>query len=151
MLATLIANIASGEALLALRRTKVALMVYAVVGVLVLIGIAFFLGAAYLFAAARYGAIEAAAGFGAGFIVLGLLVLVIFKLTTGARRRRAVERRKGEVATIVTATALAMLPALAGRKAGLSVLIAPILAIVGYQIYRENSRGKPKGDGRRDD
>lgn len=146
MLATLIANIASGEALLALRRTKVALIVYAIVGALVLLGAAFLIGAAYLFAASRYGAIEAALGFGAGFVVLGVLVLVIFKLTTRSRRRRATERRKGEVATIAAATALAMLPALAGRKAGLSVLVAPILAMVGYQIYRENSRGRPKGD-----
>ncbi|MGE0280759.1 MAG: hypothetical protein AB7P20_09120 [Rhizobiaceae bacterium] len=141
MLATLIANIASGEALLAFRRAKVTFIVYALCAFLALIGFVFLLVGAYLYAAAHFGPIDAAAAFGAGFIGLGLLILIVFKLTTRARRRRATERRKGELATVVAASALALLPALANRKSASTLLIAPLLGILGYRIYKENSRG----------
>jgi len=55
MLATLIANIASGEALLAFRRAKVTFIVYALCAFLALIGFVFLLVGAYLYAAAHFG------------------------------------------------------------------------------------------------
>jgi len=140
MLATLIANIASGETLLALRRAKVALGVYIFVALLALLGLGFLLGAAYLFAAARYGPIEAALGFGAGFLVLALLLVIVFKLVARTRRRSAAERRKGELTTLAVATGLALLPALASKRRGFAIVLAPALAMVGYKIWRENSR-----------
>lgn len=141
MLATLIANIASGEALLAFRRAKVTFIVYALCAFLALIGFVFLLVGAYLYAAAHFGPIDAAAAFGGGFIGLGLVILVVFKLTTRARRRRATERRKGELATVVAASALALLPALANRKSASTLLIAPLFGMLAYRIYKENSRG----------
>lgn len=141
MLATLIANIASGEAVLALRRAKVAFIVYALCAFLALIGLIFLLVGAYLYAAAHFGPIDAAAAFGGGFIGLGLVILIVFKLTTRARRRKAIDRRKGELATVAVATALALLPTLANRKSAGAVLIAPLLGVLGYRIYKENSRG----------
>jgi len=150
MLATLIANIASGEALLTLRRAKVTFIVYLLCGALAFIGIVFLLVAGYLFAANRYGPIEAALGFGAGFVLLGLIILIIFKLTTRSRRRRAVERRKGELATVVAASALALLPMLGSRKSAAGLLVAPLLGILGYRIYKENSRRpRPPAEGDR--
>ena len=143
MLATLIANIASGEALLALRRAKVTFIVYALCAVLALIGLVFLLVGAYLYTAAHIGPIDAAAAFGGGFIGMGLFILIVFKLTTRARRRRAADRRKGELATLAAASALALLPALANKKSATTLLIAPLLGILGYRIYKENSR-KPK-------
>lgn len=143
MLATLIANIASGEALLALRRAKITVIVYLLCAILALTGVIFLLVAAYLLAATRYGTIEAALGFGVGFILLGVLVLIVFKLTTRTRRRRAANRRKDELATVAAATALALLPALANRKSAATLLMVPFLGVLGYRIYRENSP-KPK-------
>ncbi len=146
MLATLIANIASGEALLAFRRAKVTFIVYALCALLALIGFVFLLVGAYLYAAAHFGPIDMAAAFGGGFIGLGLLILIVFKLSTRARRRRAVDRRKGELATLAAASALALLPALANKKSATTLLIAPLLGILGYRIFKENSRSKTPPD-----
>jgi hypothetical protein len=144
MLASLLAAIASGEALASVRRAKLAAIIYAIVLLLAALGLGFLILAGYLYAAAHYGTIEAAVGFGAAFLILSLFVLLVFKLTAGARARREAQRRKSELATVAAASALAILPALASRKSGLGLVLAPLLAAVGYQILKENQR-KPPG------
>lgn len=146
MLASLIGSIASGEALLALRRAKTTAIVYAIVGLLALVGVIFLLIAGYLFAASRFGPIEAALGFGGGFLLLGIVVLIVYNGSLRARQRRRAERRKGEIATVAAASALALLPMLANRRAGLPMLLAPLLGFVGYKIYQENATRRPRFD-----
>lgn len=145
MLASLLAAVASGEALASVRRLKLAVILYSIVAFLALIGVAFLLLAGYLYLASRYGAINAAAGLGGGFLLVGLLILLVYKITAGTRSRREARRRKSEISTVVAATALAVLPALLSRKSALGLAAAPILAAVGYQILRENrpKKGPP--------
>lgn len=138
MLQSLLAAVVSGEALASARRLKLAIILYSIVSLLVLIGTGFLVIAGYLYAASRYGSVEAALGFGAGFLFLGLVILLVFKITAAARARRAARQRKSELSTIAAATALAILPALLSRKSSLGLALAPILAAVGYQIMREN-------------
>ncbi|HEY4193121.1 MAG TPA: hypothetical protein VGM46_10800, partial [Mesorhizobium sp.] len=80
MLASLIAGLASGETAAAIRRARMAAMVYLVAGVAALCGIGFLIGAAFLWTSFRYGSIHAALGFGVGFLVLAGIVVLAFKL-----------------------------------------------------------------------
>lgn len=138
MLASLIASFASGETLLALRRARRAAIAYALGGVAFLCGAGFLLAAFYIWMARRYGTLEAALGFGVSFLVLGVIVLVVHKITTGARAKRVAERRSSEMTTIAVASALAVLPTILRGKAGLGTLAAPAVAALAYAIYREN-------------
>jgi len=140
MLASLLASLASGETVVALRRARRAAVVYLFAGVFLLCGIGFLLGALYIWLAARYGSFETALMFGVGFIVLALIVLLIDRLTARSRRVRAAERRKSDFTAVGIAAALAILPNLVRTRAGAGVLVAPLLAAAGYMIYRENRR-----------
>ncbi|RUM97676.1 hypothetical protein EET67_11460 [Pseudaminobacter arsenicus] len=143
MLASLIASFASGETLLALRRARMAAMAYALAGVAFLCGAGFLVAAFYIWAARRYGGIEAALGFGVGFLVLGAIVLMVHKITTGSRAKRAAQRRSSDMTTIAVASALAVLPTILRGKAGLGTLAAPAVAAIAYAIYRENRPKRP--------
>jgi undecaprenyl pyrophosphate phosphatase UppP len=147
MLASLIASLASGETVVAIRRARRAAIVYLLAGAAGLIGLGFLIGALYIWLAERYGRVETALGFGIGFIVLALLILLIHRLTAGSRAKRAAERRKSDLTAMGVAAALAVLPGLMRSRAGLGTLIAPALAVVAYAIYRENSKPKPDRDG----
>lgn len=138
MLASLIASFASGETLLALRRARRAAIAYALAGVALLCGAGFLVAAFYIWTVRRYGAIEAALGFGLGFLILGAIVLIVHRITTGARARRAAKRRSSDMTTIAVASALAVLPTILRGKAGLGTLAAPAVAALAYAIYREN-------------
>ncbi|MGB3389444.1 MAG: hypothetical protein WBA88_15835 [Pseudaminobacter sp.] len=143
MLASLIASFASGETLLALRRARGAAIAYALAGIAFLCGAGFLLAALYIWMARRYGAIEAALAFGVGFLVIGAIVLVVHKITTGSQARRAAQRRNSDMTTIAVASALAVLPTLLRGKAGLGTLAAPAIAALAYAIYRENRPKRP--------
>jgi undecaprenyl pyrophosphate phosphatase UppP len=147
MLASLIASLASGETVVAIRRARRAAIVYLLASAAGLIGLGFLIGALYIWLAERYGRLESALGFGIGFIVLALLILLIHRLTAGSRAERAAERRKSDLTAMGVAAALAVLPGLMRSRAGLGTLIAPALAVVAYAIYRENSKPKPDRDG----
>jgi undecaprenyl pyrophosphate phosphatase UppP len=147
MLASLIASLASGETVVAIRRARRAAIVYLGAGTAGLCGVGFLIGALYIWISERYGRLETALGFGVGFIVLALLILLIHRLTAGSRARRATERRKSDLAAMGIAAALAALPGLMRSRVGLGALLAPALAVVAYAIYRENSRPKPDRDG----
>jgi len=138
MLASLLASLASGETLQAVRRARRTAIAYLSAGVAGIIGVGFLVGALYIFLSERYGNLETAIGFGVGFIVLALLILLVHRLTAASRARRAAERRKSDLAAMGIATAIAALPTLARSRVGLGALLGPALAVVAYAIYREN-------------
>lgn len=142
MLASLIAAFASGETMRSLRQARKAAIAYALAGVAVLCGLGFLIAAAYIWASRRYGDIEAALGFGAGFLLLAGIVLLVHKLAARSRKRAAARLRSSEFATITTAATLAALPVLLRSKGGLGAMLVPVAAILAYAIYREN---RPSG------
>jgi hypothetical protein len=137
-LASLIAGLASGETVAALRRARLALIAYALSSMAALCGLGFLVGAGYIWVARIHGAVTAALCFGAGFLVLGGLILLIFKLTAGSRRERQVKRRKTDMTAVGVTAALAVLPTLLRGKGGLGALLTPAIAAAAYAIYREN-------------
>ena len=146
MLASLLASLASGETAVAIRRARRAAVVYLLAGVAALCGVGFLIGALYIWLSRRYGSLETALWFGAGFLVIAVAILLIHRLTAGSRARRAAERRKSDLTAVGVAAALAVLPGLLRSRAGIGTLLAPALAVVAYAIYRENSRAKPDSD-----
>lgn len=143
MLASLIAGLASGETAAAMRRARLAAIVYVLAGAAALCGIGFLIAAAFIAAAARYGSIAAALGFGIGFLLLGMLILIVFLLSAGSRKAKREKRRKADMTAIGVTTALTVLPTLLRGKAGLGALLAPAIAAAAYAIYKENT--KPDG------
>jgi predicted membrane channel-forming protein YqfA (hemolysin III family) len=148
MLASLISGFASGETLAAIRRARAAAVVYAVAALAALCGLGFLVGAAYIWTAGRYGSVAASLGFGAGFLVIAGLILLVHRILAGSRARRRAKRRDADLKAIGIAAALAMLPTLLKGKGGLSFILGPAVALAAYAIYRENV--KP-GAGDRDD
>jgi len=149
LLASLLSGFASGETMAAVRRARTAAIVYALAALAALCGLGFLVGAAYIWAAARYGSLAAALGFGVGFLVVAGLVLLIHRLMSGARARREAKRRKTDMKAIGVTAALALLPTLLTKgglkgKGGLGVILAPAVALAAYAIYRENA--KPDAD-----
>ena len=139
MLASLIAAFASGEAMNLVHRAKVATIAYALAALCGLCGLGFLVGAGYIVASRRYGSLEAAIGFGIGFIVLALFILAIRAIAARSRARRA--RRRGvDLAAIAGVAAMSVLPTLLKSRAG---IIAPIVALAAYALYRENLGKKP--------
>ncbi|MBN9244957.1 MAG: hypothetical protein J0I98_19430 [Mesorhizobium sp.] len=140
---SLIAGLASGETAAALRRARLAAIVYACAGLLALVGAGFLVGAFYIWTARRYGPIEAAAGFGIGFLVVAGLILLVFRLSAGSRAKQRERRRKADLTALGVTTALALLPTLARGKGGLGLILGPAAALAAYAIYRENSGHEP--------
>lgn len=146
MLASLIASLASGETLQAIRRARRAAVAYLLAGAAGLCGVGFLVGALYIWLAERYGSLATAIGFGVGFIVLALLILLVHRLTARSRARRVIEKRKSDLTAMGIAAAIAALPTLARSRAGVGALLAPALAVVAYAIYRENTKPRPRRD-----
>jgi hypothetical protein len=144
MLASLIASFASGETALAVRRAKRAAIAYLLAGAAALCGIGFLIGAIYIWASQRYGAIEAALGIGVIFLLSSGVILMVQTTTARIQARRAKERRASDLTTVAVASALAVLPMLLRGKAGLGTVIAPVVALTAYAIYRENRAKTPK-------
>jgi hypothetical protein len=143
MLASLIASFATGETTLALRRTRRAAAAYLAAAIAGLCGTGFLVGAAFIWAAEKYGHLEAALGFGLGFLVLAGLILLLHKLMAGSRAREDQRRRRADMAALGTTAAMAVLPTLLRSKGGIGALLGPVVALAAYAIYRENH--KPDG------
>ncbi|RWB72984.1 MAG: phage holin family protein [Mesorhizobium sp.] len=146
-LVSLISALASGEAMAALQRARIAAILYGLAAIFALCGVGFLIGAAYIWLAARYGPLAASLGFGIGFLVFAGLIIVIHKLTASARAKRRARRRQADMTAVGVTAALALLPALARSKGGLAAIAAPALAVVAYAIYRENTRPPPPRQG----
>jgi hypothetical protein len=144
MLASLVSGFASGETVAAIRRARTAAIVYALAALAGLCGLGFLVAAAYIWAADRYGAMAAALGFGAGFLVIAGLIVLIHQISVGSRSRRMARRRNADMTAIGITAALAVLPTLFKGKGGLGVVLGPAAALVAYAIYRENV--KPRSD-----
>jgi len=145
MLTTLITGLVSGEAAESLGRMRKALVMYIIAGVLLLCGVTFLLLAAFIAAARRFGAIEAALGFGGAFVLIALLVLLIHRLSARSKAKKAAHRRQSEMAAVASAAAVAALPTLLSSSKGRSAaLLAPALAALGWAIWRENTRTRRK-------
>ncbi|MBE7184804.1 MAG: hypothetical protein INR68_10395 [Methylobacterium mesophilicum] len=143
MLGSLILGTASAEAGIAVKRLKAAFAAYALGGVLVLLGLGFLLLAAYAWTAERYGPIHAALGFGGGFLVLGAILILAYRVSSARRRRLDEARRAAEARSLATTAAITTLPAaLASRQTVPLIGLAGAFA-VGYAIFRENRRLRP--------
>lgn len=152
MLSALLTSIFSGEAVLAVRRIRVAVIAYAIVAVFALCAAGFLIAAAFIYFSRRYGTLEAALGFGGGFALLAIIVLLVFRITAHARVKRRARRHRGELASIAAASALAMLPALIRGKGLLGLIGLPLATLLATQIYRENApRGGRDNDEKSDD
>jgi hypothetical protein len=149
LLASLISGFASGETAAAMRRARTAAIVYVLATLAALCGLGFLVGAADIWAAARYGSLAAALGFGASFLVIAGLVLLIHLLMSGARARREARRRKADMKAIGITAALAVLPALLKGKGGLGIILGPAVALAAYAIYRENVKPDDPDEGER--
>ncbi|QKC81456.1 hypothetical protein [Mesorhizobium sp. NZP2077] len=147
LLASLLSGFASGETVAAIRRARTAAIVYALAALAAFCGLGFLVGAAYIWATARYGSFAAALGFGVGFLVIAGLVLLIHRLMSGARARRAARRRNADMKALGITAALAVLPTLLKGKGGLGVILGPAVALAAYAIYRENVKPDDPGAG----
>ncbi len=137
-IASLIAGFASGETVAALRRARGAAIAYVLAGLAGLCGLGFLIGAGYIWAARRYGPLEASIGFGIGFLVLSGLILIIFRLSGESRVARRSRRRNADMTAMGVTAAIAALPMLLRSKGGLGAVLGPAAALVAYAIYREN-------------
>lgn len=146
MLGSLIAGLASGETVAAMRRARTAAMVYLAAAALACVGLGFLLAAAFIWAEQRFGPIEAALGFGIGFLVTGGIVMLAYRLGAASRARRQARRRKADFTALGVTALAALLPSLVRSKPGPGLLLGPLAAIVAYAIYRENAH-PPKDDG----
>lgn len=144
MLASLIASMATSEAGLAVGRARRTATAYLAAGVFGVCGIGFLVGAAYVWAAHKFGHVQAALGFGVGFLVIAGLIVLFHKISGSARAREEKQRRRGDLATLGAAAAMSAMPALLRSKGGIGALMGPAVALVAYQIYRENR--KPNGN-----
>jgi len=142
----LLASLASGETVLALKRARRMATIYLIAIITGSIGAGFLVGAAYIWTARKLGSLEAALVFGAVFIVSSLIILLVFKLTSGPRARRASQQRKSDLTAFATAAGIAVLPSLLRRPMGVTAILVPGLAVIAYAIYRENMRKGDKDD-----
>lgn len=137
MLARLVAAVTAGEFTAYLAGLRQRLIFYALAAIFALCGIGFFIGAGYIATERRIGGFYASIWFGVGFIILAILTFVILRIVSAARARRAARRRGADVRALAGTAAIALLPALLSRSPLL--VLAPLAAVLGYGIYRENS------------
>ncbi|OJU35160.1 MAG: hypothetical protein BGN94_01220 [Rhizobiales bacterium 68-8] len=136
MLFSLIASVVTAEAADRARRSVVA---YVAGAILAVAGIGFLVGAGYIATARRIGDLEACLAFGAGFLVLAMLVVVIQRLVSRMRARQAAERRRRELAEIAAAATAGMVGSKGGVFTGLA---ASLLTGFVLGLYRENRRDR---------
>lgn len=143
VLLSLIGSIATGEATDALARARRAAATYLLAAILLVLGLVFLLIAAFIASARKIGALEASLWFGGGFLVVGLLIVLIHRLASKARARRIARKRQSEIKSVVSAAAVALVPALLASRTGSLAILAPLAATLGYGVWKENSRRRP--------
>lgn len=146
MLGSLLAGLISGETALAVKRARRAAVFYAVAGVFLACGIGFLIGAAYIWTAARYGALEAALGFGGGFVLLALLVLLVHRLGGRSRAKKAADRRRADLTSLGVTAAVAVLPVLLRNRTAVGALTAAAASIAALYVIRENTPDRDDPD-----
>jgi uncharacterized membrane protein (DUF485 family) len=140
VIGSLIAAFLSGEAGLAIERTKRAAVAYAIAGILALVGVIFLLIAAYAYAAREFGPITAALGFGIGFVLIGGIVIAVHQIRARIEQKRIAARRKKDLAGLGATAAIAAIPTLlqgrGGKASGAAALILPAAITVAIALYR---------------
>lgn len=142
-LTSLLVSFLTGEAGTLAKQLRGAAIAYGLALLGALVGLCFLLLAAYLWAAERFGPIQAALGFGVGFLALASVVLISYRLMGRKRARRRAARRKSDLTALAIASSIAALPGLLRSKEGIGALLGPIAALFAYAVYRENFPPKP--------
>jgi len=137
MLATLIASMASGEIMDSIRRAKSAVVAYLMAAIAILVGVGFLIAAAFSWIADTYGTVYTALGFGGVFILLAIIIIVAHRMGERSQKRLAMQRRSHDFKAMAQTAAMVVVPALIARG-GVGGIAAPLLALLGYGIYREN-------------
>jgi uncharacterized BrkB/YihY/UPF0761 family membrane protein len=138
----LVTAIATGEATDAMARARRTAIVYLIAGLLGLCGLMFLLVAAFIATAQKIGPLDAALWFGGGFLAVSIVIFITYRIMSAIRARRVAERRKNEVKSVVSAAAIALLPTLLASRGGSIALLGPALGLLGFAVYRENSRSR---------
>ena len=146
-LASLLVSFVTGEAGTIARQVRGALIAYGLALLGALIGMCFLVLAAYLWAARRFGSIEAALGFGIGFVVIAAVIFTSYRLMEKKRARRRARRRKSDFTALALAAGVAALPELLRSKQGIGALLGPLAALFAFAVYRENFPSKPDDPG----
>lgn len=139
MIGTLIASVATGEVKTVLDRVKRTVLAFTISGLCFLIAIIFLMIAGTLWLAHRLGPIEATLSVGIGFLVVGIVVLILHRLTSSTKSKVAKRRRDDDLRKAAIATGIAILPTLLRGRTGRAALLAPAAGAVAYVLYRENS------------
>ncbi|QZZ37335.1 hypothetical protein KW403_06205 [Nitratireductor kimnyeongensis] len=122
---------------------KVATGFYALAALLGLFGLGFLVLAGFIAASREWGVLEASLGFGIAFVAMALVVLVSLKVWTRIQVRRARRRRVSDAGVLAGTAALTLLPSVLSRTGRLGTIALPVLAVLGYAIFRENSGQDP--------
>lgn len=139
MLARLLASVFSEEVGEIFDRARLTGILFALAALATLCGLGFLVGAGYVAASREWGSLEAAIYFGAGFLALAIIFVVWQRIAMRLRMRRARRRREGDLRRLASTAAIMILPSLLSRRGAAAGLLVPLLAAVGYAIYRENS------------
>lgn len=138
MFKALMGSLIAGEMKELTGRIKTATVLYLLACILVVVGIGFLIGAAFVLAAERYGTLEAALGFGFGFIVLAVLLVLINSMRAKAWKRRRLEQKGGELKALAATALLAALPGLLKTRSGFAGIMMPVIGLIALKIYDEN-------------
>ncbi|MFC5586434.1 hypothetical protein ACFPOD_15065 [Nitratireductor kimnyeongensis] len=136
-------SLAAGEFSSVFKRMKVATGFYALAALLGLFGLGFLVLAGFIAASREWGVLEASLGFGIAFVAMALVVLVSLKVWTRIQVRRARRRRVSDAGVLAGTAALTLLPSVLSRTGRLGTIALPVLAVLGYAIFRENSGQDP--------
>ena len=133
----LISTLVMGEAGSYLARLKKVAGLYAAMAIFGL-GLLFsLLASLYIFLAQRYGALETALGFSAGWFVLVVVAWVLVIVARKPPRKEADDRLKRDIASIAGVAALSnaglMIKQVKRRK---SLLLVPVAAVGGWALWR---------------
>lgn len=117
-------------------RAKKLVIVYAVIGLFLLLGCFFLVAAGFFALATQIGPIYAALVLGGVFLVLALAVFAGAQIGESNRKRRTVERRRSsETGAFVTTAALTALPVLL-RSPVIRKLGLPAAALAAFLLIR---------------
>jgi MFS family permease len=139
LLTSLIAGFVTGETRQAVRQTIRGLIFYTVAAIAAIIGLGFLVGAVFIAVSEHYGSLSTAIGFGAGFLLLALMIYLLHLVLRRTRAKSAKRRRNDELTAVAAAAAVAILPTLLKGRGALGLMAVPA-ALIAYAIYRENSR-----------
>ena len=142
MLGRLITALAAGEVSEVKQRLQLSIVSYLIMGFMIVMALMFFILAAYIAAAFRWGVLEAAIGFALGFTLLAIIVLVVYKIVTAARKREQRKRMAQDATMLASASAVTALPAVLGKMGGINPILIGLAGLGGYALFRQFNKKK---------